>query len=199
MQADLIVIFGGGNESMTRKAYGTSAPGDLPTLELLSGQKELIEQIAALEKPTCAFVNNGTTLNIAGLVNAFLAVIQCWYLGQEGGYAIIDAIFGDINPSGKLPVSFPRSAGHIPAYYSYKPPSRRGYNIDLDVSPLFPFGYGLSYITFGYSNLCPDNTIIQNGTTAEVRIDIKNTDLCESSEVVEMYIHDDYSTITRPI
>jgi beta-glucosidase len=198
-QADLIILFVGGNESMSREAYGTIAPGDLPTLELLSGQKELIEQIAALNKPVCAFVNSGTTLNLSDLICAFPAVMQCWYLGQEGGYAMIDALFGDINPGGKLPVSFPRSAGHIPAYYSYKPSSRRGYNLDLDVSPLFPFGYGLSYTTFEYSNLTLNKTVIKKDGATEVSIDVKNTGNREGSEIVELYIRDDYSSIPRPV
>jgi beta-glucosidase len=184
---------------MSREAYGTIAPGDLPTLELLSGQKELIEQIATLNKPACAFVNSGTTLNLGDLIRTFPAVVQCWYLGQEGGYAMIDALFGDINPSGKLPVSFPRSAGHIPAYYSYKPSSRRGYNLDLDVSPLFPFGYGLSYTTFEYSNLALNKAVIKKDGTSEVSIDVKNTGNREGAEIVELYIRDDYSSIPRPV
>jgi Glycosyl hydrolase family 3 C terminal domain. len=80
----------------------------------------LIKEIVAVGKPTCAFVNSGPPLSIGNLVNAVPAVMQCWYLGQESGYAMIDALFGDINPSGKLPISFPRTTGHIPAYYNYK-------------------------------------------------------------------------------
>jgi beta-glucosidase len=197
--ADVVVLFVGGNEAMSREAYGTIAPGDLPTLELLNGQQELIDQIVALNKPTCAFVNSGTTLSIADLADAVPAVMQCWYLGQEGGYAMIDALFGDINPSGKLPISFPRSAGHIPAYYSYKPSSRRGYNLGLDVTPLYPFGYGLSYTTFEYGNMRLSNATMKKDGTAKVSVDVKNTGRREGSEIVEMYIRDDYSSATRPV
>ncbi|MDR0748712.1 MAG: glycoside hydrolase family 3 C-terminal domain-containing protein [Tannerellaceae bacterium] len=198
-KADVVVLFVGGNEAISREAYSVMAPGDLPTLELLNGQQELIRRIVALDKPTCAFVNSGTTLSIGELADAVPAVMQCWYLGQEGGYAMIDALFSDINPSGKLPVSFPRSAGHIPAYYSHKPSSRRGYNLGLDVSPLYPFGYGLSYTSFEYGNLKLNDARIKKDGTTVVSVDIKNTGKREGAEIVEMYIRDDYSSVTRPV
>ncbi|HEY6062746.1 MAG TPA: glycoside hydrolase family 3 N-terminal domain-containing protein, partial [Chitinophagaceae bacterium] len=150
-QADVIVLFVGGNESMSREGWGDNHLGDLPTLELLNGQNELIKEIVATGIPTCAFVNSGPPMSIGNLVNSVPAVMQCWYLGQEGGYAMADALFGEINPGGKLAITFPRGAGYIPAYYNYKPSARRGYNLGFDVTPLFPFGYGLSYTTFGYS------------------------------------------------
>lgn len=83
------------------------------------------------------------------------AVLQCWYLGQEGGYAVADALFGSVCPSGKLTVSFPRSAGHMPCYYNYLPSSRRGYNLGKDITPLYPFGFGLSYTTFRVFRAAP--------------------------------------------
>ena len=125
--------------------------------------------------------------------------MQCWYLGQEGGYAMIDALFGDVNPSGKLTISFPRSAGHIPAYYSYKPSSRRGYNLGLDITPLFPFGYGLSYTTFEYSNLRLDKETIGKTGNATVSVDVTNSGNRDGQEIVEMYIRDDYSSVPRPV
>ena len=160
---------------------------------------ELIDQIAALGKPTCAFVNSGPPLGIGHLVESVPAVMQCWFLGQEGGYAMIDALFGDINPSGKLPISFPRSAGHIPAYYSYKPSSRRRYNLGLDVSPLFPFGYGLSYTTFQYSNLKLNSLIMKKAGTVTVNVDVKNTGDRRGAEVVQLYIRDLVGSSTRPV
>src|SRR5262249_40835746 len=113
-QADVIVLFVGGNESTNREGWAPDHLGDLPTLDLLNGQDELIKEIVAIGKPTCAFVNSGPPLSISHLVNEVPAIMQCWYLGQEGGYAMVDALFGDVNPSGKLPISFPRSAGNIP-------------------------------------------------------------------------------------
>jgi beta-glucosidase len=198
-RADVVVLFVGGNEGTSREAYGPEAPGDLPTLELLGGQKELIDRIVALGKPTCAFVNSGTTLSLGDLENKMPAVMQCWYLGQEGGYAMIDALFGDINPSGKLSISFPRNAGHIPAYYNYKPTSRRGYNLGFDVTPLHPFGYGLSYTTYAYSNLRINKSVMDENEIAAVSVDVQNTGNREGSEIVQMYITDDYASLTRPV
>ncbi len=198
-KADVIVLFVGANEATSREGYGTIAPGDLPTLELLNRQNDLIDQIVALGKPTCAFVNSGPPLSIGHLADVVPAVMQCWFLGQEGGYAMADALFGRINPSGKLPISFPRSAGHIPAYYSYKPSSRRGYNLGLDVSPLYPFGYGLSYTTFEYSNLIISDSLMKADGQVSVSVDVKNTGKRTGAEVVQMYIRDDYSSVTRPV
>lgn len=198
-QADVVVLFVGGNESTNREGWGSEHLGDLPTLELLNGQNDLINQIVALGKPTCAFVNSGPPLSIGNLVNAIPAVMQCWYLGQEGGYAMVDALFGEINPSGKLPVSFPRSAGNIPVYYNYKPSARRGYNLGFDVSPLFAFGHGLSYTTFAYSNLKISSPSMKKNGTATVSVDVKNTGSRKGAEVVEMYIRDDYSSVPRPV
>jgi beta-glucosidase len=198
-QADVIVLFVGSNEATSREAYANTAPGDLPTLDLLNGQNELVSKIVALGKPTCAFVNSGPPLSIGKLADAVPAVMQCWFLGQEGGYAMVDALFGEINPSGKLPISFPRSAGHIPAYYNYKPSSRRGYNLGLDVSPLFPFGFGLSYTTFQYSNLKLSSPTMKKEDTVTVSVDVKNTGSRRGAEVVQIYIRDDYSSVPRPV
>jgi beta-glucosidase len=197
--ADVIVLFVGGNESTSREGWATNHLGDLPTLELLNGQNELVKEIVAVGKPTCAFVNSGPPLSIGNLVNAVSAVMQCWYLGQEGGYAIVDALFGDINPSGKLPISFPRMAGSIPAYYNYKPSARRGYNLGFDVTPLFAFGHGLSYTAFSYGGLRLSSTTMKTNGTATVSVDVKNTGSRKGAEVAQMYIRDDYSSVTRPV
>ena len=198
-QADVVVLFVGGNESMSREGWATDHLGDLPTLELLNGQNELISAIVATGKPTCAFVNSGPPLSISSLVAAVPAVMQCWYLGQEGGYAMADALFGEINPSGKLPISFPRTTGHIPAYYNYKPSARRGYNLGFDPSSLFVFGHGLSYTTFQYSKpVLSSASMTMNGTVA-ISVDVKNTGSRKGAEVVQLYIRDDYSSVTRPV
>jgi beta-glucosidase len=198
-QADVVALFVGGNESTSREGWATNHLGDLPTLDLLNGQNQLIKEIVAIGKPTCAFVNSGPPLSIGNLVSSVSAVMQCWYLGQEGGYAMVDALFGDVNPSGKLPISFPRSAGHIPAYYNYKPSSRRGYNLGFDVTPLFPFGFGLSYTTFQYGNLKLSSPTITSRGSVIVSVDVKNTGNRKGAEVVQMYIRDDYSSVTRPV
>ena len=198
-KADYIVLFVGSNEGAGREAYGPEAPGDLPTLEMLAGQQELIDEIVALGKPTCAFINSGTTLSLGDLESKVPAVMQCWYLGQESGYAMIDALFGAVNPSGKLSISFPREVGYIPAYYNHKAASRRGYNLGFDVRPLHPFGFGLSYTTFEYSDLSIDRTEMTADDVATVTVTIRNTGNRDGAEIVQLYITDDYASLTRPV
>lgn len=198
-KADVVVLFVGTNESMNREGWAPNHLGDMPTLELLNGQNELIKEIVATGKPVCAFVNSGPPLSIGNLVNSVPAIMQCWYLGQEGGYAMVDALFGDINPSGKLPISFPRTTGHIPAYYNYKPSARRGYNLGYEVSPLFAFGYGLSYTSFQYGLPRLSNSSMKTTGSVTISIDIKNTGNRKGAEVVQLYIRDDYSSVTRPV
>ena len=198
-QADVVVLFVGGNESMSREGWANNHLGDLPTLELLNGQNELIAAVVATGKPTCAFINSGPPLSISSLVDAVPAVMQCWYLGQEGGYAIADALFGEINPSGKLPISFPRTAGHIPAYYNYKPSARRGYNLGFDASPLFVFGHGLSYTSFQYGQPKLSSATMKTNGIVTVTVDVKNTGSRKGAEVVQLYIRDEYSSVARPV
>ncbi|HSU29403.1 MAG TPA: glycoside hydrolase family 3 N-terminal domain-containing protein [Chitinophagaceae bacterium] len=198
-QADVVVLFVGGNESINREGWGTNHLGDMPTLELLNGQNELIKAIVALGKPTCAFVNSGPPMSIGNLVNAVPAVMQCWYLGQEGGYAMADALFGVINPNGKLPISFPRTTGNIPVYYNYKPSARRGYNLGYEVSPLFPFGFGLSYTTFSYTPPKLSSITMKSNGKVTVSVEVRNTGARKGAEVVQLYIRDDYSSVTRPV
>ena len=198
-QADVVILFVGGNESMSREGWASNHLGDLPTLELLNGQQQLIKEIVATGKPVAAFINSGPPLSIGDLVESVPAVMQCWYLGQEGGYAMVDALFGDINPNGKLPITFPRSVGHIPAYYNYKPSARRGYNLGFDVSPLFAFGHGLSYTTFEYGVPTLSTSSIKINGTASVSVIVKNTGKRRGAEVVQLYIRDDYASVTRPV
>ena len=108
----------------------------------------------ATGKPVIVFLFNGRPLSIVDVAKDVPAIFECWYLGQECGHAVADVLFGDFNPGGKLPISFPRSAGHVPAFYNYKPSARRGYLFD-DVSPLFPFGFGLSYTIFHAQKFAP--------------------------------------------
>ena len=98
-------------------------------------------------------MNSTPPLSIDNLVDAVIKVMQCWYLGQEGGYEMVDELFGDKNTGVKLPISFLRSVGNIPVYFNYKPSARRGYNLGCDATPLFIFGHKLSYTTYAYSNL----------------------------------------------
>jgi len=126
------------------------------------------------------------------------AILDGWYLGQEGGTAVADVLFGDYNPSGKLPITVPRSVGQLPDYYYQKPSAKREY-LGTSTEPLFPFGSGLSYTTFQYANLrlAPD-TIGTAGKT-KVTIDVTNSGKLKGDEVVQLYIHDEVSSVTRPM
>ena len=196
--ADVIVLCIGGNEQTSREAWGLSHMGDRTRLELLGRQDALVEAMAATGKPVIAVLFNGRPLAIGHLVAHVPAILECWYLGQESGHAVADVVFGDYNPGGKLPISFPRSAGHLPVYYNFKPSARRGYLFD-DVTPLFAFGYGLSYTTFAFSKpRLEKKKIARNGKT-RVLVDVTNTGKITGTEVVQMYIRDLYSSVTRPV
>jgi beta-glucosidase len=141
---------------------------------------------------------NGRPQSIPNLVSRIPAILEGWYLGQETGTAVADVLFGEVNPGGKLPVTVARSVGQLPVFYNYKPSARRGYVLD-SIAPLFPFGFGLSYTTFAYSNLrLTANRMPPTGTTS-VMVDVRNTGTRAGDEVVQMYIHDEVSTATRPL
>ena len=152
--ADVIVLAIGGNEQTSREAWALNHMGDRTSLDLIGRQNELVQAMAALGKPVVALVFNGRPLSIASLSQSVPAIFECWYMGQETGRAVADALFGDINPGGKLPITIPRSVGHLPAFYNYKPSARRGYLFD-DATPLYHFGFGLSYTSFIYRESPP--------------------------------------------
>src|SRR4030095_1237773 len=116
-------------------------------------------------------------------------IFECWYLGQETGHAVADVLFGEYNPGGKLPITIPRSAGHLPAFYNYKTSARRGYLFD-EVSPLYAFGYGLSYTTCVFGNLRLEKKKIKRDGSTRVLVDLTNTGKRAGAEVVQMYIRD---------
>jgi beta-glucosidase len=126
------------------------------------------------------------------------ALLEGFYLGEETGTGVADVLFGDYNPSGKLPVSFPRSVGQLPIYYNYKPTAKRGY-LYANREPLFPFGYGLSYTTFEYSDPKVSPAQIGPGARAQVTVTVKNTGLRAGEEVVQLYVRDEVSSVTRPV
>ena len=197
-QADVIVLAIGGNEQTSREAWSLKHMGDRTSLDLIGRQEELVRAMVATGKPVVALLFNGRPLSINTLNDTVPAILECWYLGQETGAAIADVLFGDFNPGGKLPMTIPRSAGHLPAFYNYKPSARRGYLFD-DVSPLFAFGYGLSYTTFTIENVRLAKTKIRTNGTTQVLADVTNTGGRQGSEVVQMYIRDRVSSVTRPV
>jgi beta-glucosidase len=197
-QADLIVLAIGGNEQTSREAWGLKHMGDRTSLDLVGRQDELVDAMVATGKPVIVFLFNGRPLSINNVANKAPVIFECWYLGQECGRAVADVLFGDVNPGGKLPISIPRSVGHLPVFYNYKPSARRGYLWD-EVSPLFPFGFGLSYTTFKLENVrLAKKRIARDGST-RVLVDVTNTGRRGGSEVVQMYIRDCVSSVTRPI
>ncbi len=196
--ADVIVLAIGGNEQTSREAWSRKHMGDRPSLELIGRQNELVEAMAALGKPIVALLFNGRPLAIGALTEKVPAILECWYLGQETGHAVADVLFGDHVPGGKLPITIPRSAGHLPAFYNYKPSARRGYLFD-DVTPLYAFGYGLSYTTFAVENVRLERDTISRDGSTRVLVDVTNTGAREGTEVVQMYIRDRVSSVTRPI
>jgi len=196
--ADVIVLAIGGNEQTSREAWMRTHMGDRTSLDLIGRQEELVKAMVATGKPVIVFLFNGRPNSINYVSQNVPVIYECWYLGQETGRAVADVLFGDYNPGGKLPITIPRSVGHVPAFYNYKPSARRGYLFD-DVSPLYAFGYGLSYTTFSITNpRLTKKSIKRNGTTS-VLVDVTNTGKREGTEVVQMYIRDCVSSVTRPI
>ena len=172
-------------------------------------QEELVKTILATGKPTVILVNAGRPLVFNWTADHAPAILYTWWLGSEAGNAIADVIFGDYNPSAKLPMSFPRDEGQIPIYYNHfntgRPPQNdtqknyvSGY-IDLDNSPKFPFGYGLSYTTFEYSNLKLSQNIMKQNESIQVSVAITNTGKVFGEEIVQVYVSDRVASLIRPI
>jgi beta-glucosidase len=197
-RADAVVLAVGGNEQTSREAWMGNHLGDRASLDMVGLQDELVDAIVATGKPVIAFLFNGRPLSIRNLAKKVPVIFECWYLGQETGQAIAEVLFGDVNPGGKLPITIPRSAGHIPAYYNHKPAARRGYLFD-EVSPLYAFGFGLSYTAFEFSRPRLKKATIRPDESSVVRVDVTNTGRVAGDEVVQMYIRDKVSSVTRPV
>ncbi len=196
--ADVIVLAIGGNEQTSREAWSRTHLGDRTSLDLIGRQDELVDAMLATGKPVVVLLFNGRPLSITDVSAKVPAILECWYLGQECGHAVAEVLFGDVNPGGKLPISVPRSVGHIPAFYSHKPSSRRGYLFD-DVTPLYAFGHGLSYTIFSIANVRLSSSNIARDGDTSVRADVTNAGAREGTEVVQMYVRDLVSSVTRPV
>src|SRR5262245_59472981 len=198
LRADAVVLAIGGNEQTSREGWSKTHLGDRATLQMVGAQEELVKAILGTGTPVIALLFNGSPLSIGYLSEHVPVIFECWYLGQETGYAVADVLFGDYNPSGKLPITIPRSVGHVPAFYNHKPSARRGYLFD-DVSPLYAFGYGLSYATFKVANVRLAKKSIRRDQTTRLVVDVTNTSARDGTEVVQMYIRDRVSSVTRPL
>lgn len=197
-KSDLVVLALGGNEQTSREAWSRAHMGDRTDIRLFGRQEQLFDAIKKTGKPVIVFLFNGRPLAINSLTENADAIFECWYLGQETGHAVADVLVGDFNPGGKLPISIPRSVGHIPCYYNHKPSDRRGYLHD-EVTPLYPFGYGLSYTKFEIKNVRLAKNKIRRDESAEASLEISNIGDMEGTEVVQMYIRDVVSSVTRPV
>lgn len=198
-RAEVVLLVLGENESVCREAWSEKHLGDRDSLDLPGRQNELARAIIEIGKPTVVLLLNGRPLSVNYLVERANAIFEGWYLGQEGGTAFADVLFGEVNPGGKLPITFPRSVGQLPAYYNHKPSRQRSY-LFHDSTPLFPFGYGLSYTTFRYANLRLLPPKIKPTDSVTVSVEVTNTGSREGDEVVQLYVRDLLSEmVTRPV
>src|SRR5579863_4669574 len=197
-KADVAIVVIGGDETTTREAWSEQHLGDRSSLNLVGAQRQLVKAVFDTGTPTVVFLINGRPLSINWVAANIPAILEGWYLGGEGGTAAANVLFGDVDPGGKLPVTFPRSVGQLPDYYDHKPSRNRSYAF-VDSSPLFPFGYGLSYTTFRFDNLRVSPAKMKPGDTATVSVDVTNTGGRQGDEVAELYIHQQLSTVTQPV
>ena len=190
--ADVVVAVVG----TTREQLGENLDRD--NLDLVGGQEKLVEAVHATGKPTVVILENGGPLSIPWIKTNIPAIVEGWYLGQASGTALAQVLDGEINPGGKLPVTFPVNAGRCPCYYYRFPAGRVMHYYNSPEANLFPFGYGLSYTTFAYSNLQVSPDDLQSGQTATVSVKVTNTGSRSGDEVVQLYLRDDVSSLVRP-
>lgn len=196
--ADAIVLVLGDTEQTSREAWDFDHMGDRASLDLVGDQNLLADAILGLGKPTTVVLLNGRPLATNMIAQRANALIEGWYLGQEAGTAMADILVGDANPGGKLPVTIARSAGQLPLFYNRKPSARRGYLFET-AEPLFPFGFGLSYTTFTISTPRLSATTIGPADSVKVSVDVRNTGKRAGDEVVQLYVRDRVSSVTRPV
>jgi beta-glucosidase len=210
-QAEVAIVVLGENEWRARdaqgRAIGTMGEGyDSATLELTGLQERLLEAVLDTGTPTVAVLINGRALAIRGMAARVPAIVEAWLPGEQGGQAVAEVLFGEVNPTGKLPVSFPRHAGQLPVVYD-APKSKRywieeGWGrryVDLEPTPLFPFGHGLSYTKFEYRNLQIEQASSGAARTYEVRFQITNTGERPGQEVAQLYLEDLIASVATPV
>jgi beta-glucosidase len=198
--SDVIILVLGEYEDMSGEAASQSS------IELPGRQLELLKTISALGKPLVLVLINGRPLEISWAASNVSAILEAWHPGSEGGNAVADILYGDATPGGKLPVTWPRSAAQIPIYYAHnltqEPETRKNFTSrywDIPSSPLYPFGYGLSYTTFSFSNLRVSKPEIKVGESTEVLVDVENTGRRAGEEVAQLYIHQRFGSASRPV
>lgn len=202
-QADIVIMSIGEEANMSGEAKSRS------NITIPGVQEDLVKVIHATGKPVVVLINAGRPLVFNWIADNVPAILYTWWLGTEAGNSIADVLSGEVNPSAKLPITFPREVGQIPIYYNYLNTGRPAQNetdthyksayIDLINSPKFAFGYGLSYTSFEYSNLSLSKTSMKKNETIEVRMDIKNIGKYKGEEVVQLYLRDRVASIVRPV
>lgn len=200
-QADVAIVVLGESAQMSGEAASRS------NLDLPGKQNELLKAIHQTGKPMVLVLMNGRPLTIAWAAENVNAIVESWFLGIQSGHAIADVLFGDVNPSGKLPASFPRSVGQIPLYYNHKSTGRpfadsNKYTskfLDMPNTPLYPFGFGLSYTKFSYSNIRASSRTISKNQEIHITVDVENSGKRTGDEVVQLYIQDEVASVTRPV
>ena len=205
--AEVAFVVIGENEWRTPDKKGTDGEGyDAAVLELTGHQLELVQAVYATGTPTIVILVNGRALAIPWIAEHVPAIVDTWMSGEKGGTALAEILFGDTNPSGRLSVTVPRHAGQLPVYYNYKPSKKywvgQGWGrpyIDLNPKPLYEFGFGLSYTEFEYSNLQISSDKFKAGESITIQADIKNTGSLAGFEVVQLYLHDELATVSRPV
>jgi beta-glucosidase len=196
--SDVVIVVVGDNEQTAREAYAENHLGDRSELRLVGQQEDLVRAVLDAGKPTVLVLINGRPPAIPELAERAPAILECWYLGQEGGTAVAEVLFGGVNPGGKIPVSFPRGVGQLPLFYNRKPTAMRGY-LFASTRPLFPFGHGPSYTTFSYSAPTVSPARIPPDGRATASVEVTNTGERVGDEVVQFYIRAEVSRATRPV
>jgi beta-glucosidase len=196
--ADQIVLAIGDTEQTSREGWAPTHLGDRDSLDLVGEQQALFDALRALGKPLVVVLINGRPASTVTIAEQANALLEGWYLGEQGGNAMADVLFGAVNPGGKLPLTIPRSVGQLPMFYNAKPSARRGYLFDT-TTPLYPFGFGLSYTTFeiGAPRLSSDHISVDGSVT--VSVPVRNTGSRDGDETVQLYVHQLVGSVTRPI
>jgi len=172
---------------------------DRASLQLPGAQEQLIQKVAATGTPTVVVIVGGSAVTMGNWIDQVNSIVDVWYPGEEGGYAVAEALSGMYNPGGKLPVTFPLSEAQLPLVYNHKPTGRGDDYENLTGLPLFPFGYGLSYTTFEYSKLTIEKPVAKVGEKINISFEIKNTGNRAGDEVAQIYLRDQVASVARPV
>jgi beta-glucosidase len=189
-ESDLAIVVVGIEEGEFRDRAYLGLPGR---------QEELIKRVSGTGKPTIVVLVGGSAITMSPWIDPVDGILDVWYPGEEGGNAVADVLFGDYNPAGRLPVTFPVFEGQLPLVYNHKPTGRGDDYNNLTGQPLFPFGYGLSYTNFDYSDIQLGSISISPTDSTYVSVKVTNSGKVAGDEVVQLYLHDELASVVRPV